>query len=101
MRKKIEHPFQVPDDFFNEFKLEFQGKIESQVDSSQRFNIKKIVLNTIKYAAVVAIAFVIGRYSVEVKYKKSELTNIETIFNQVSEDEIVDFIIDNELSEEL
>ena len=99
MNDKIKHPFHVPNDFFEEFKTEILGEIELQIDSTRQSDYKKIILVTLKYAAIVVFAFLFGRYSTDLNHKKSELPNVETVFNQVSEDEIVAFIIEDELFE--
>ncbi len=99
MNDKIKHPFQVPEDFFEEFKSEMLGEIELHINSKRQSDYKKIILVTLKYAAIVVFAFLIGRYSTGINHKKSELPSVETVFNQVAEDEIIAFVIEDELFE--
>lgn len=102
MNKKTEHPFLVPDNFFEEFKSEFLSNVRFNNTASPQFQIKKLAINTFKYAAIVAIAFLLGRYSMIISgNQESDLKNLDLIINQVSEEEIVDFVIEDEILNEL
>ncbi|HPR30491.1 MAG TPA: hypothetical protein PLK12_00285 [Prolixibacteraceae bacterium] len=99
--QKIKHPFQVPENFHRNFKDEMIRKINSKQKDSIQFKIKRLSLNVIKYAAIVVVAFIIGRVSVPSEKKENESTKLEVIYNQVSEDDIIEFVIDDNLVSEI
>lgn len=100
--KKIEHPFQIPMNFHDDFKSEFLGGIDKENQQTiKSIRIKKISFAIFKYAAVIAIAFIIGRISVPAKIEQNEPINIEAIYNQVNEDDIIDFVIEDNLLTEI
>lgn len=100
MRKKIEHPFQTPDKFFEDFKNNMEHEL-AELPTSKHIYWRKTVMQFAKYAAIVLIAFLLGRYSVKMQQTKANATDLEAIINQVSEEEIVDFIIEDELFNQL
>ncbi|MGF7141483.1 hypothetical protein [Roseimarinus sediminis] len=100
--QKIKHPFQVPENFHRDFKMEMIEEIQhKQQKSLMNSKLKKISLNVLKYAAIVVVAFIVGRYTVPTKTAENDNTKLEVIYNQVSEDDIVEFIIDDNLISEI
>lgn len=102
IQDKIPHPFQVPDDFHQEFKNELFLAIEQEKKSEERhFPLKKRVTVALRYAAVIAIAFFVGRYSQSMQQETPDISYLETVYNQVSEDEILDFVIQDDILNDL
>jgi len=100
MKEKIKHPFQTPNNFFEDFKNDMENTLYELPHEKHQF-LRKFTLQFTKYAAIVVIAFLVGRYSIILTNNNDESTHMETIFNQVSEDEIIDFVIEDELFKEL
>jgi hypothetical protein len=96
--QKIKHPFQVPDDFFESFAPEMQNKIKRE-PSGKKSN--SLVFTLMKYAAIVAISFLLGRISMNMNKPDSEsseskdLYTVDAVYSQVSDVDIDDFIIEN------
>jgi hypothetical protein len=92
--ERIAHPFQVPENFHEDFKSETKSSIEKK---ERKLKVEKFAVNFLKYAAVFVAAFMIGRYSINPESKENKAINMESIYNQVSEDDITSFIIENDL----
>lgn len=96
--EKINHPFEVPDHFFDDFRSEMIKKLENEPQHQKR---KSIVLLVAKYAAIIVFSFVLGRLSTtyfsekKIKVSDQEIYNVETVLSQVSDDEITDYLIEN------
>ena len=96
--EKIAHPFQVPENFHEEFKSEMKSSIEKKGKQKERkLKVEKLAVYFLKYAAVFVAAFMIGRYSTNQKSRQNKAVNMESIYNQVSNDDITSFIIENDL----
>ena len=94
---KIQHPFLIPDNFHEQFKSEIILAIQQKEESKTKSLVYKGYLKTtLKYAAIITIAFLMGRFSSRIEYHKNDMVYIETVYNQVSEDEILNFIIEDE-----
>jgi hypothetical protein len=97
-REKINHPFHVPDDFFENFGNEM---VEAIDNTPVKRNLKTIVLTISKYAAIIVFSFILGRESVSLYRQKSlsetdsQLYTVESVLSQVSDDEIADYLIEN------
>lgn len=106
MKKKIKHPFSVPDNFFDEFKHEIAEKLEKTLIYKENIMLK-IVLQSLKYAAIFVFSFLLGRESYRVldkqnRFSKSDETySVEEIYSQVSEEELTEFILENITPEKL
>jgi hypothetical protein len=96
--KKINHPYQVPDHFFNDFKSGILEQIEAEPPNQK---LKSVVLLIAKYAAIIVISFILGRESSSIfrektaKYNEQEIYNVENVLSQVSDDDITDYLIEN------
>ena len=104
-KHKIEHPFLVPDDFFESFKDETVSKL-TKLQEDRTVKMKKIIMQSAKYAAIVAFSFFMGRESLlfvnqDKESKQEELYSIDVVYSQVSDDDITDYIIENASSEML
>lgn len=95
--KKIPHPFKVPENFHNDFKTETIELIKQNTTAKKQIRCLKYSKAALKYAAIIAIAFLIGRYSNNSKDIKVEPTDLETIYNQVSEELIIEYVIEDDL----
>jgi hypothetical protein len=97
-QEKINHPFHVPDDFFEKFGNEM---VETINILPAKRNLKTIVLTISKYAAIIIFSFILGRESVSLYQQKllsetdSELYTVESVLTQVSDDDIADYLIEN------
>ncbi len=97
-REKINHPFHVPDDFFEKFGNEM---VETIKNEPTPMRVKTIVWTISKYAAIIVFSFVLGRASVDVFHQKStspndsQLYSVESVLSQVSDDDIADYLIEN------
>jgi hypothetical protein len=106
MNKKIGHPYRVPENFFDDFKHEMTAKLAKRVMQKEN-SFRKIVFQSLKYAAIVAFSFFLGRESFRLNNKQNYLHNskesysVDAVYSQVSEDEFTEFIIENVTSEKL
>lgn len=97
-REKINHPFHVPDDFFEKLGSEIVKTIDN---APVKRNLKTIVLTISKYAAIIVFSFILGRESVSLYQQKSpaetdsQIYTVESVLSQVSDDEIADYLIEN------
>jgi hypothetical protein len=98
MMKKINHPYLVPDDFFENLEEELQKTINAEPEQSR---MKEFILTISKYAAIIILSFILGRISVSFhqnrvtsSYKQNRLSP-ELILSQFSEDDITNYIIEN------
>jgi len=92
--ERIAHPFQVPENFHEDFKSEMKSSIEKK---ERKLKVEKFAVNFLKYAALFVAAFMIGRYSINPESRKNKAVHMESIYNQVSDDDITSFIIENDL----
>jgi len=96
--EKIAHPFQVPENFHEEFISELKSSIEKKGKQRKRkLKVEKLAINFLKYTAVFVAAFMIGRFSINPESSKNKAEHMESIYNQVSDDDITSFIIENDL----
>lgn len=99
MNKRIDHPFQVPDDFFENFRNEMLDEIDKRPEPNRSKQI--LMLNLAKYAAIIVFSFLLGRESVLLfngnnrTMGNKEIYSVEAVYSQVSEDDIADFILEN------
>lgn len=97
-KEKINHPFEVPDHFFDDFRSELINNLEVEPQDNKR---KSIVLLVAKYAAIIALSFVLGRISTtyfnekKIKVNDQEIYNVDNVLTQVSDDDITDYLIEN------
>lgn len=102
MTTKINHPFKVPDSFFDNFKNDMSLEFEKESVKNQP-GIRKIATKTLKYAAILVFALFAGYsgYFVINHHDKSvnENITIDEIYSQVSDEEVTSYIIENVTSE--
>jgi hypothetical protein len=98
--EKIPHPYKVPDNFFNEFKKELLENI-SEETNTKKSRIIQLFKKSLQYAAILAFSFfalkgIIETFSGKQDVKKTSKTDmeIELIYNQISEEELTEFIVD-------
>jgi hypothetical protein len=97
MNTKIRHPFQVPDDFFENLEKELSVTIDRIAIQKRK---KSIALQVIRYAAIVIIAVILGRESVKIypgdrnSQPGEETISVDLVLSQVPEEDIVDFLAD-------
>lgn len=105
-KDKIGHPYLVPDDFFEEFNLQMEEKLTVPEEKSIE-RLKLVLLVSFKYAAIIALSFFVGRESILVfnpepsTSDQLEYFSVDAVYNQISDDEITDYIIQNTSPEEL
>lgn len=103
-REKINHPFHVPDDFFEEFENAMVEKISTKI---LKRSYKTVILTISKYAAIIVFSFILGRESVSLYQDNSrsetdsQLYTVESVLTQVSDDEIADYLIENVIEDVL
>ena len=95
---KINHPYRVPEDFFNNLENELMTKVDAEINRGKQ---KYFVLQVLKYAAIVIFAIFLGRESVKFIPGNRESTSdqesitVDLVLSQVSEEDITDFLIEN------
>ena len=101
-KKKIGHPFKVPENFHNEFKKELKDVVlkQNNLKRSKPFFQRNIKLVT-GFAAAIILAFFIGRFSVDSNRTLPEDIDLDVIYNQVSEDDIIEFVIEDDILAEI
>jgi uncharacterized protein (DUF2164 family) len=90
----IKHPYQVPENFFEDNEKDL---METFNRNYQKNKVRSLILNVSKYAAIIAVSFLLGRLSVSFFNSGAEeqVFAVETVLSQVSEDEVIEFLIDN------
>jgi hypothetical protein len=97
-RIKINHPFLVPEGFFDRQEQELLKKMD--VADLQKGK-KTLVWEVLKYAAIIITAIFLGRESVRIFPGSStsaatrETVSVDMILSQVSDEEINNYLIDN------
>lgn len=98
-RIKIPHPYHVPENFFNEFKKEVLENI-SEEKNTKKSRVIELFKKSLQYAAIIAIAFfavkgITETFSRRQDVKKVTKTDLEIdlIYNQISEEELTEFIV--------
>jgi hypothetical protein len=97
-KPKINHPFQVPDDFFDH--LEKELEIELDKISLQKKK-RSVVFQILKYAAIIFAAVLLGRQSVKIYPGNTglsgdtEILSVDLVLSQVSDEDVTEFILDN------
>jgi hypothetical protein len=95
---KINHPYQVPDGFFNNLEKELMTKMDSEISKGRH---KHILVQVLKYAAIIIFAIFLGRESERLIPGSGESTSnqesisVELVLSQVSDEDITDFLIEN------
>ncbi|MBX2878023.1 MAG: hypothetical protein KTR30_38245 [Saprospiraceae bacterium] len=97
--QKIEHPFQVPDHFFETFQSEILDQVAKEKHSWPP-RIKRLVLKSARYAATLLLFALAGKgvWSFLEKPAASSAEQetidqeLETIYSQISEQDLMDFI---------
>lgn len=98
-KDKIGHPFQAPEHFFEEMSADLKESLNAlPQEQSAPKRTKTILIGTLKYAAIIAFAFFIGRYS---NSQVDDKIDEHHIYNQVSEDDIIDFVLEENIDIEL
>jgi hypothetical protein len=93
---KINHPYQVPEDFFNNLEKEIMTKVDSEIRKGRQ---KHILVQVLKYAAIVMFAVFLGRESVILIPGNRESTgdqesiSVELVLSQVTEEDITDYFV--------
>jgi hypothetical protein len=98
-RDKIPHPYHVPENFFEEFKKELLENI-SEETNTKKSRIIQLLKKSLQYAAILAFSFfavkgIIETFSGKQDVKKATKTDMEIdlIYNQISEEELTEFIV--------
>jgi hypothetical protein len=97
-KSKINHPYQVPDDFFNLLEKELMIKVDAEINKGRQ---KHFLVQVLKYAAIVIFAIFLGRESVRLIPGNRESTSdqeslsVDLVLSQVSDEDITEFLIDN------
>lgn len=97
-KPKINHPFQVPDGFFDHLEKELLMKTEMATYREKR---GKVFLQILKYAAIIIGAVFLGRESVNYIPDKSksarseETISVDLVLSQVSDEDITNYLIEN------
>jgi hypothetical protein len=97
-KPKINHPFQVPDDFFDHLEKELLMKTEMVTFTENRGS---VFLQILKYAAIIVGAIFLGRESVKYIPENSnssrteETISVDLVLSQVSDEDITNFLLDN------
>jgi hypothetical protein len=97
-KPRINHPFQVPDDFFTRMEADMEIKLDKITLQEKK---KSVVLQIIKYAAIVFVAVFLGRISAHLYPGKSgstgepESLSVDLVLSQVSDEDVSEFIMDN------
>jgi hypothetical protein len=93
---KINHPYQVPDDFFNNLEKVITTKVDSEIHKSKQ---KHFMVQVLKYAAIIIFAVFLGRESVLLIPGTGESTSdqesisVDLILSQVPEEDITDYFV--------
>jgi len=109
-RDKIPHPYHVPENFFAEFKQELLENISEETKAKKPQTIQ-LLKKVLQYAAILVFSFfalkgIIGTFRGKQDVKKATKADMEIdlIYNQISEEELTEFIVDEsnvEISETL
>jgi hypothetical protein len=97
-RTKINHPFKVPEGFFDDLENELLMKVETGEVQNRK---KTLLLQVLKYAAIIILAVFLGRESTRLFPGKknmsvsSDTISVDLVLSQVSDEDITDFFIDN------
>ena len=97
-KPKIDHPFRVPDDFFDQLETDLGRELDKI-----SFQVKKrsLVLQILKYAAIIFAAAMLGRESVKIFPGHSgssgnvDIFSVDLVLSQVSDEDVTEFIMDN------
>ena len=106
MKTKINHPYQVPEGFFEDFRKSMEDEIVKN-KHVKRKTISIKGLKWMKYAAVIVVLAGVGYSSLRIIKQSNKSIDdelqltVEEVLPQISEDELTEFIIENIPSEEL
>lgn len=102
-KQKIEHPFKVPENFFEDFKLEMTTRFPYKEKRTRQHS---LVIGLMKYAAIIVISFVLGRVSVQIFSAHSNsdevLANgytIDEIYSQIDEADLDTYLVETNANE--
>jgi hypothetical protein len=93
---KINHPYQVPDEFFNNLEKDIMTKVDSEIRKVRQ---KHFLVQVLKYAAIVIFAVFLGRESVILIPGTGESTSdqesisVDLVLSQVPEEDITDYFV--------
>lgn len=106
MKTKMNHPYQVPERFFGDFRKNLESEIE-KLQAENRKSIRMHHQRWIRYAAIFLVLVGVGYisfYSIkqsENKMDDSMQLTVEEILPQISDEELTDFVIENITLEKL
>jgi hypothetical protein len=95
---KINHPFRVPEDFFDDFGTVVREKMALEEDMADR---KPLILSILKYVAFLVFVLIVGYQGAhffgqkEEKQGDEDLYTVDNVFSQVSDDDITNYLIEN------
>lgn len=98
-KNKIKHPYQVPDNFFDDFKKETIEKLENLPQGRRRA--MKFALQFTKYAAIIVFSFFLGRASINIingeneKATQFETYTVDDVMLQICDEDITNFILED------
>jgi len=105
-KEKVNHPYIVPEGFFEEFKLELEDKLNDLPEQPRPRVLgggktRRIILNINKYAAIIVFSFLLGRESSLLfrhssnSFVNADYLSVDVVYSQVSTDDITEFYIEN------
>jgi hypothetical protein len=95
-KSKINHPYQVPEDFFNHLEKELMTNVDAEISKGMQ---KHFLLQVLKYAAIVIFALFLGRESVRLipgnrdSTSDQESISVDLVLSQVPEEDITDYFV--------
>ena len=97
-KPKINHPFLVPDDFF----IHLEPDLKTELDKiSYQGKKRSVILQVMKYAAIIFVAVFLGRMSVKIFPGNNSFTgdpetiSVDLVLSQVPDEDITEFILNN------
>ena len=97
-KSKIKHPYQVPDNFFEQLEKELEKELDK---ISLQETKRSVVFQILKYAAIIFTAILLGRQSVKIYPGNTdfsgevEVLGVDLVLSQVSDEDVTEFILEN------
>ena len=106
MKTRINHPYHVPEGFFNDFRKSMENEIE-KLQTGNRKTVKLHYQKWLRYAAIFLVLVGVGYASFhfikqsDKKIDENLQLTVEEVLPQISEEELTDFVIENIRPEKL
>jgi len=97
-KPRINHPFQVPEDFFDHLEKDLLTELDKVSLKDRK---KSVLLQVLRYAAIFIVAIILGRESVKLypgntrSSGEQEIISVDLVLSQVSDEDVTEFIMDN------